>query len=83
MSDIENSTPTARHWRDIPQEIAPRAMSSVGRRRLTLRTCRNLGLVVLAMLAVFGGFRFWETMEKLKALGASSILVLPIEKMME
>lgn len=26
---------------------------------------------------------FWETMEKLKELGASSILVLPIEKMME
>lgn len=26
---------------------------------------------------------FWETMEKLKNLGASSILVLPIEKMME
>lgn len=26
---------------------------------------------------------FWETMEKLKLLGASSILVLPIEKMME
>jgi len=25
---------------------------------------------------------FWETMEKLKAIGASSILVLPIEKMM-
>ena len=26
---------------------------------------------------------FWETMEQLKALGASSILVLPIEKMLE
>lgn len=26
---------------------------------------------------------FWETMEGLKELGASSILVLPIEKMME
>jgi ATP phosphoribosyltransferase len=25
---------------------------------------------------------FWETMEKLKALGCSSILVMPIEKMM-
>ena len=25
---------------------------------------------------------FWETMEQLKAVGASSILVLPIEKMM-
>ncbi len=26
---------------------------------------------------------FWEPWKKLKALGASSILVLPIEKMME
>ena len=26
---------------------------------------------------------FWETMEQLKDIGASSILVLPIEKMME
>ena len=26
---------------------------------------------------------FWETMEELKALGANSILVMPIEKMME
>ena len=25
---------------------------------------------------------FWETLEKLKAVGASAILVLPIEKMM-
>jgi ATP phosphoribosyltransferase len=25
---------------------------------------------------------FWETMEKLKSLGCSSILVMPIEKMM-
>ena len=25
---------------------------------------------------------FWETLEKLKAAGASAILVLPIEKMM-
>jgi ATP phosphoribosyltransferase len=26
---------------------------------------------------------FWETMEQLKAAGASAILVLPIEKMMD
>jgi len=25
---------------------------------------------------------FWETMEKLKSVGASAILVLPIEKML-
>ena len=26
---------------------------------------------------------FWDTMDRLKALGASSILVLPIEKMID
>lgn len=36
----------------------------------------------VALHAVCQEAVFWETMEKLKALGASSILVLPIEKMM-
>lgn len=37
----------------------------------------------VAMHRVSSETLFWETMENLKALGASSILVLPIEKMME
>ncbi|CAL4319151.1 ATP phosphoribosyltransferase [Buchnera aphidicola (Protaphis terricola)] len=37
----------------------------------------------VAMHMVSSETLFWETMEKLKSLGASSILVLPIEKMME
>ncbi|QCI23666.1 ATP phosphoribosyltransferase [Buchnera aphidicola (Macrosiphoniella sanborni)] len=37
----------------------------------------------VAMHMVSSETLFWETMEKLKILGASSILVLPIEKMME
>ncbi|WP_410016774.1 ATP phosphoribosyltransferase [Sodalis sp. C49] len=37
----------------------------------------------VAMHMVSSETLFWETMENLKALGASSILVLPIEKMME
>ncbi|QFQ31948.1 ATP phosphoribosyltransferase [Buchnera aphidicola] len=37
----------------------------------------------VAMHMVSSETLFWETMEKLKDLGASSILVLPIEKMME
>lgn len=37
----------------------------------------------VAMHMVSSETLFWETMEKLKNLGASSILVLPIEKMME
>lgn len=37
----------------------------------------------VAVQAVSSETLFWETMEQLKALGASSILVLPIEKMLE
>ncbi|WP_422667557.1 ATP phosphoribosyltransferase [Buchnera aphidicola] len=37
----------------------------------------------VAMHMVSSETLFWETMEELKSLGASSILVLPIEKMME
>ena len=37
----------------------------------------------VAMHVVSTETLFWETMEKLKALGASSILVLPIEKMLK
>jgi ATP phosphoribosyltransferase len=37
----------------------------------------------LAVHAVCRETVFWETMEKLKATGASAILVMPIEKMME
>lgn len=37
----------------------------------------------VAMHMVSSESLFWETMEQLKTLGASSILVLPIEKMME
>lgn len=37
----------------------------------------------VAMHMVSSETIFWETMEKLKSIGASSILVLPIEKMME
>lgn len=37
----------------------------------------------VAMHMVSSETLFWETMEELKQLGASSILVLPIEKMME
>lgn len=53
MNRIDPSTPTARSWRDIPQEIAPRAMSRVGRRRSALRTMRSVavGLAVVAVAA--------------------------------
>jgi len=38
---------------------------------------------LVAIHAVCNEGVFWRTMEKLKAKGASSILVLPIEKMLD
>ena len=38
--------------------------------------------IVNAVHAVCQESVFWETLQKLKAVGASAILVLPIEKMM-
>ena len=46
MNRIDPSTPSARSWRDIPQQIAPEAMSKVGRRRLTFGLVRTIALVV-------------------------------------
>jgi len=37
---------------------------------------------MVAVHAVSSETLFWETMEELKTLGASSILVMPIEKML-
>ncbi|MCC2616287.1 ATP phosphoribosyltransferase [Aestuariibacter halophilus] len=45
---------------------------------LPLASCEN----TVAIHVVSAENLFWETMEKLKALGCSSILVMPIEKMM-
>lgn len=52
--------PSARSWRDIPQEIAPRSMSREGRRRLTM------GLVkacVLTVVVAVGGWAAFELVE--------------------
>ncbi|HEX3731302.1 MAG TPA: cell division protein FtsQ, partial [Opitutaceae bacterium] len=36
MSRDSSELPASRNWRDIPQQVKPRAMSSGGRRRLLL-----------------------------------------------
>jgi hypothetical protein len=60
MNKIETYTPLARNWRDIPQQIAPEAMSKVGRRRSTLQTLRNGAIVFGALALVVGGFGIWR-----------------------
>lgn len=63
MNRIDPSTPTARNWRDIPQQIAPQAMSKVGRRRMTFRVFRNVAIVVAIMALSAGGFEIWRTLQ--------------------
>lgn len=64
MSDQVTSTPSARSWRDIPQEITPRAMSQVGRRRLTVRTARNLLIATTGVIVVVGGLMLWRALRQ-------------------
>jgi POTRA domain, FtsQ-type len=54
MSKDTVSLPVARSWRDIPQRVKPRAMSSEGRRRLAAKLARS-GAAVAAMAAVCWG----------------------------
>jgi hypothetical protein len=63
MNRIDPSTPSARSWRDIPQQIAPEAMSKVGRRRLTFGLVRTIALVVGLVVVAAGGFEIWRTLQ--------------------
>ncbi|MCF3649000.1 cell division protein FtsQ/DivIB [Synoicihabitans lomoniglobus] len=63
MSDSPTTTPTARSWRDIPQQITPRAMSREGRRRLTARTLRNIALVVTGVSLACGSWLVWNVLQ--------------------
>jgi cell division septal protein FtsQ len=55
MSSSSNP-PAARTWRDIPQEIAPRAMSRVGRKRLAMATFKSVAIVLLLGASVWAGY---------------------------
>ena len=63
MNRIDPSTPSARSWRDIPQQIAPQAMSKVGRRRMTFRMARIVATVVVLLIVAVGGFEIWRTFQ--------------------
>lgn len=63
MSEAETETPMVRSWRDIPQAVAPRAMSKTGRRRYMLATAKVIcGTAFVAALA-WCGYELVSTME--------------------
>ena len=55
--------PTTRSWRDIPQQVKPRAMSKEGRRRLRLRILRGVGVATILSLLGWGA---WEVTSALQ-----------------
>lgn len=78
MSRTAAPTTAARSWRDIPQEIAPRAMSPVGRRRLTFRTARSIATVVALVAVAAGAFEVWRTWRNTPQLLAAPVDSQPV-----
>jgi len=64
-------SPSARSWRDIPQTIAPRAMSSTGRKRMIFANTKAIVALVIGCVSLWGGYEIFQTWEtnpaKLKA----------------
>jgi len=71
VSKTAATLPIARTWRDIPQQVKPRAMSREGKRRSTLRGLRLVG--GLAALAILGTAA-WEVVAVLQPAGATAPL---------
>lgn len=61
MSESVSVPPAARSWRDIPQDITPRAMSPVGRRRMTWGIVKTVAMLVIVAALAFGGWEVWRT----------------------
>ena len=63
MSTHVNTLPQVRTWRDIQQSIAPKAMSSEGRKRLQVATVKTVAVLFSLCLAgwgVYEAMRTWE-----------------------
>jgi cell division protein FtsQ len=56
--------PQSRSWRDIPQQVKPRALSAEGRRRFTVRGLRLLCGLVTIGAAVWGAWEVRAALER-------------------
>jgi POTRA domain, FtsQ-type len=71
MSPSASISAPARTWRDIPQSITPRAMSSTGRKRMMMATTKSVAVLVFACVCLWAGYEVYATWQqnpaKLKA----------------
>ncbi|WP_404423177.1 cell division protein FtsQ/DivIB [Nibricoccus sp. IMCC34717] len=58
------ATPPPRTWRDIPQDIAPSALSAEGRKRRGRRTARLIAWSALGLASLYGGYEVWTTLQE-------------------
>ena len=61
MRSRHASTPPARSWRDIPQQMNHRAMSSGSRRRMVFRGLKAAGVLAVLAAVVWGGLEVAAT----------------------
>ncbi len=64
MSKSDSIHHAARSWRDIPQTVAPHAMSQTGRRRLAFSTAKTIAAVVIGGATLWGGVEIWRTLQE-------------------
>jgi hypothetical protein len=55
VSRTDFNVPNARSWRDIPQQVKPRAMSTEGRRRVAWGGVKTLAILAITSGVVWGG----------------------------
>lgn len=56
MSRAENNSQPSRSWRDIPQQVKPRAMSNGGRKRLVWSVTKTIFAAAVLCGLVWGGY---------------------------
>jgi cell division protein FtsQ len=78
MTPRNTNTP-ARNWRDIPQQMRPRAMSYEGRRRVMMRVLKTAGFVVVLGGLVWGGFEVAGTFRETQVKRTDAMQAAPVK----
>ncbi len=79
MSQPVINAPHARSWRDIPQQVKPRAMSREGRRRLATAGLRHAGVAVVLAGLAWGGWEVTEALRKNTAMMPAAARAVPVK----
>ena len=77
-----NTTAPARNWRDIPQQMHPRAMSTGGRRRVTFSLLKTAGFMVVLAGLVWGGCAVAATLREKPTKGSEAMQASPVKDLL-